>query len=69
MGGMPGPGMGGMGGGGNQNYRSDLCVACKWSSQNYKQFAVKWELLAQALHPPSGRRHFVKTTRRMAGTS
>ena len=26
MGGMPGPGMGGMGGGGNQNYRSDFCV-------------------------------------------
>ena len=28
MGGMPGPGMGGMGGGGNQNYRSVFFAAC-----------------------------------------
>jgi len=30
---------------------------------------VTWELLVQALHHPSGRPHFVKTTRRMAGAS
>ena len=67
MGGMPGPGMGGMGGG-NQNYRSASFDSV--SSSMYctnQQIAVTWELLVQALHLHSGRPRFVKTTRRMAG--
>ena len=70
MGGMPGPGMGGMGGG-NQNYRSASfdCVSSSMYSCNNQQFAVTWELpvLVQVLHLLSGRPRFAKTTRRMAG--